>query len=144
QRLVVYFSGHGFLVGTSEFWLLSRAPSNPNEAINVAGSVEAARDCGIPHVVFISDACRSTTDSLGTQSVRGYQIFPGQRVIRDPRAEVDRFYATLPGDPALEVPVAKSAPAYEGIYTSCLLSAFEHPEDTLVQSVDGVRVVPNR
>src|SRR5262249_48823353 len=47
QQLLIYFSGHGFLLGRAEYWLLSRAPDNPNEAINLDGSVELARDCGI-------------------------------------------------------------------------------------------------
>jgi hypothetical protein len=145
QQLLIYFSGHGFLLGRAEYWLLSQAPDNPNEAINLDGSVELARDCGIPNVAFISDACRSTSDSLRSQSVHGYQIFPTSRSVREPRAEVDRFFATLPGDPALEVPVAKSVSEYEGIYTACFLEAFEHPDtDIVVRLVDGPRVVPNR
>ena len=142
EQLIVYFSGHGFLLGRAEYWLLSQAPDNPNEAINLDGSVELARDCGIPNVAFISDACRSTSDSLRAQSVHGYQIFPTPGNVREPRAEVDRF-ATLPGDPALEVPVAKSTAGYEAIYTACFLDAFEHPEaDLVVQLADGSRVVP--
>ena len=121
EQLIVYFSGHGFLLGRAESWLLSQAPDNPNEAINLDGSVELARDCGIPNVAFISDACRSTSDSLRAQSVHGYQIFraPGN-VPGAYRAEVDRFFATLPGDPALEVPVAKSTAGYEAIYAAVL------------------------
>jgi hypothetical protein len=33
QQLVVYFAGHGSVVGFGEFWLLSEAPHNPNEAV---------------------------------------------------------------------------------------------------------------
>jgi hypothetical protein len=64
QQLVIYFSGHGFLNNGSEHWMLSGAPANPNEAISVAESVLLARECGIPSVVLISDACRSTPASL--------------------------------------------------------------------------------
>lgn len=62
--------------------------------------------------------------------------------------EVDRFFAALPGDPALELPLAESAGQYEGIFTTCFLEAFRHPDDTMIRTVavDGstVRVVPNR
>lgn len=59
DQLVVYFSGHGFLSGYSEHWLLSKAPDNPNEAVSLRESVDLARESAIPNVVFISDACRS-------------------------------------------------------------------------------------
>src|SRR5579871_6060267 len=60
SQLVVYFSGHGILLSPdAEVWLLSGAIANPNEAINVSGSIVAARASAIPHIVFVSDACRS-------------------------------------------------------------------------------------
>jgi hypothetical protein len=57
--------------------------------------------------------------------------------------EPGRFLATLVGDSSFEVPVAKSAPQYEGIYTASFLSAFRHPDETMVRTIGGVRVVPN-
>ncbi len=143
DQLVVYFSGHGFLSGYSEHWLLSKAPDNPNEAVSLRESVDLARESAIPNVVFISDACRSTPDSLGTARVRGGLIFPNRGVSRRVRAEVDQFLAALPGDPALEVALRESVAAYEGIYTTCFLGAFEHPDETMVRTVNGTRVVPN-
>ena len=60
DQLIIYFSGHGVLIAPDcETWLLSGAPDNPNEAINVAGSIANARTCGIEHIVVYSDACRS-------------------------------------------------------------------------------------
>jgi hypothetical protein len=35
QQLLVYFAGHGCVVGFGEFWLLSEAPHNPNEAVSL-------------------------------------------------------------------------------------------------------------
>src|SRR5437867_3095573 len=56
HQLIVYFSGHGILLAPgAEFWLLSRAPANPNEAVNLLRSVADARNSGIQHVVFVSD-----------------------------------------------------------------------------------------
>ncbi|MCK9988144.1 MAG: hypothetical protein AzoDbin1_04616 [Azoarcus sp.] len=143
DQLVIYFSGHGFLNGYSEHWLLSKAPDNPNEAVSLRESVELARESAIPNVVFISDACRSTPDSLGSGRVRGSLIFPNRGVARDVRADVDQFLAALPGDPAFEVALPESVAAYEGIYTACFLGAFERPDDTMVRTVNGMRVVPN-
>ena len=59
DQLVVYFSGHGFISGYSEYWMLSKAPGNPNEAVSFRESVELAKESAIANVVFISDACRS-------------------------------------------------------------------------------------
>jgi hypothetical protein len=120
-QLVVFFSGHGFLKGPDyEIWLLSGAPGNPNEAVNVTGSVSLARNCGIAHIAIISDACRSLAASMSMGQVMGSVIFPNKPP-RSPRPEVDLFYATLPGDPAMEVPPDQAAAEYRGIFTDCLL-----------------------
>ena len=148
EQLVIYFSGHGFLNNGSEHWMLSHAPDNPNEAVSLAESTELARQSGIPSVVFISDACRSVPQTLRADRVRGSLIFPNEGATAAVDVEVDRFFAALPGDPALELPLAESAGQYEGIYTTCLLDAFRHPDEGMIRTlpVDGatVRVVPNR
>ncbi len=95
-------------------------------------------------VVFISDACRSTPDSINAGRVRGSLIFPNAAISRNVRPDVDQFLAALPGQAAAEIPISQSAPIFEGIFTSCLLSAFQEPVDSLVRTVDGVRVLPNR
>lgn len=76
QQLVVYFAGHGCFVGSGEYWLLSQAPHNPNEAVSVDHCFNLSRQCGISNVVLISDACRSTSASLGIQELHGAVIFP--------------------------------------------------------------------
>jgi hypothetical protein len=144
DQLVVYFSGHGFLNAFTEYWLLSGAPQNPNEAVNLVESVTLARESAIANVIFISDACRSTPDSLGASRVRGSLIFPNSTVSRNIRSNVDIFFAALPGNPAAEVPVDKSTANFQGVFTSCLLDAFHHPATSMVRTVDGIRVVPNR
>lgn len=146
EQLVVYFSGHGFLNKGSEYWMLSDAPENPNAAVLMEESARFARRSGIPHVVFVSDACRSTPATLQASEMEGSVIFPNI-FIKQVDVELDRFYATRVGDPALELPLGGSGPL-EGIYTSCFLDAFRHPDESMVKSlsVDGsrVKVVPNR
>lgn len=144
DQLVVYFSGHGFIRDRSEMWLLSNAPANPNEAISLLECVDLARETGIPSVVLISDACRSAAATLNAQRVTGGVIFPNEPVSRGIRPEVDRFFAALPGDPALELPVDSTSKTFEGIYTSSFLAAFKNPQGTMVKTIDGVEVVPNR
>ena len=144
DQLVVYFAGHGFNRAFSEFWLLSGAPRNPNQAVSVVESMRLARLSGIPNVVFISDACRSRADSLGAERVNGGYIFPNPNRTPSNLSAVDVFLATLAGDVSYEVPVAESAPKYQGIYTAAFLDAFQHPDDSMVLNLGDLRVVPNR
>lgn len=143
QQLVVYFAGHGFQTGTSELWMLSGAPVNPNEAISLLECEVLARRSGIPNVVFISDTCRSTPGSLAANAVRGSVIFPNL-----PSAgfasKVDVFLAAQPGDPAIEVGVDESVGNYYGIYTESFLQAFRSPETSMVTVVNGAPVILNR
>ena len=144
DQLVIYFSGHGFIRDRNEMWLLSNAPGNPNEAVSLVECVDLARETAIPSVVLISDACRSAADTLNAQRVTGSVIFPNEKIQRNVRPEVDRFFAALPGDPALELPVDSTSKVFEGIYTSSFLDAFRHPQSTMVKTIDGADVVPNR
>jgi len=126
NQLVVYFSGHGVSVGYNEFWLLSGAPDDPNEAVSVVECWELAHKSGIPNVIFISDACRSTPD-YNASLIRGTLIFPNRPLPPGSRrSAVDRFLATEPGAPSYEVTLA--ANNHSGIYTSTFLDAFRNPK----------------
>ena len=144
---MVFFSGHGLLKAPgAEIWLLSGAPGNPNEAVNVAGSMAGARYCGIEHVIFISDACRSNPPSVQFSAITGSQIFPNQ----SPNAispEVDVFYATRPGDPALEIPPDDASSEYRGIFSECLVEALSGSVPKIIVTLPGnpvSRVIPSR
>ena len=120
-QLIVFFSGHGILRAPDyELWLLSGAPDDPNDAVNVPGSVWLARNVGIPHVIIISDACRSRPNTSRLSQVQGGVIFPNESP-KTPRPAVDVFYAALPGDPALEVSTKDATENYRGVFTDCLL-----------------------
>jgi hypothetical protein len=142
DQLIVYFAGHGFLNAGSEVWLLSEAPENSNEAVNLQECVNNCRESGLSNVIFISDACRSTPDSLRSARLFGSVLFPNLNGSRPIRPEVDRFFAALPGHVADEA-VAVSSKKYEGIYTSALLDAFKKPYDGMVHVVNGVKVIPD-
>lgn len=145
DQLVIYFAGHGFASATnSEFWLLSDALTDVNEAVSLNESRDLARQSGIPNVVFVSDACRSIAESLQATRVRGQIVFPNSAVSTNVACDVDRFLAARIGLPAWEVPVERSAPEYQGVYTACFLDAFKRPYASMVQMVDGKAVVPNR
>jgi hypothetical protein len=146
DQLIVYFSGHGILLAPGcEYWLLSGGPANPNEAVNLLRTIEDARNLGIPHVVFVSDACRSAADTPILRGVTGGLLFPPLPVPKE-RGEIDVFYATQPGDPANELPAASLTKA--SLFTDCLLKVVDRPPMDLVKSVvdDGVTVsvIPTR
>jgi hypothetical protein len=122
EQLIVFFAGHGILKSPGqELWLLSGVKSNPNEAVNLTGSVDYARTCGIPYVVFISDACRVLSTDLYL-SGNGSVIFPIENSVQD--CAIDIFYATKPGSPAHEVNFTESSRKF-GIFTECLLDTLK-------------------
>ncbi len=147
ERLIIYFAGHGYLNGTSEIWLLSGAPSDPDEAVDLNFSAELARSCGVRSVVFISDACRSTPPSLRAGRVQGSSIFPNEQG-SEVDVEVDRFFAARPGDPALELEVEEARTTYAGLFTETLRRMHRDPDRTLTRALQfegrTVVVVPSR
>jgi hypothetical protein len=119
DQLIVYFSGHG-INNRGDLWLLSEAPSKSNEAVNVEGSVQTARYCGVGHVVFISDACRTAADGIQAQGVVGTDIFPNDPVDGIERP-VDIFFSCARGKPSLEVrDPGISASTFSAIYTQVM------------------------
>lgn len=132
EQLIVYFAGHGVNISRGEVWLLSGAPEDSNEAVNVSGSVELARFCGIPHVVLISDACRTAAEGIQAQGIRGSEIFPNLDSFTE--NPVDLFFACGLGSPALEVKDPKqAAKGFRAIYTDSLVEALEGRKDVLVK-----------
>jgi hypothetical protein len=89
---------------------------------------------GIPHVVVISDACRSRPNTSRLSQVQGGLIFPNESP-RAPRPAVDVFYAALPGDPALEASVKDATENYRGIFTDCLLKGLNGHDPNLIVNI---------
>lgn len=122
-QLLVYFAGHGINRNRGEYWLLTGAPDDPQEAVNLSGSEDLARTSGFAHVVFISDACRTAADTILAGSVTGSEIFPNAD---RPEIPVDQFFACRIGMPANEVKdVAVSSASFKALYTGELLPALE-------------------
>ena len=121
EQLFIYFAGHGVNIHRREFWLLSDAENDPQEAVNVTGSEDLARYCGIPHIVFISDACRTAATTLRAQSISGSEMFPIREATRKP---VDQFFACALGAPSNEIADADTtAREFTAAYTGELLPA---------------------
>jgi hypothetical protein len=136
EQLLLYFAGHGVNIGYGERWLLSGAPDYTQEAVNVKGSEELARWCGIPHVIFISDACRTAAEGIRAQSVTGSEVFPNIGASEVEQA-VDLFFACTLGRPALEVrdPDA-AASAFKAVYTEVLLDDLGGRNERLLERVE--------
>lgn len=137
DQLLVYFAGHGVNIRYGEYWLLSDAPGDPQEAVNVAGSVTLAQYCGIPHVVLISDACRTAAEGIQAQWVTGGEIFPNEGA-GDLEQPVDQFFACTLGRPAHEVKnPAITSNEYKALYTGVLLDSLQGTPDTVIDWVNN-------
>lgn len=135
DQLIVYFSGHG-IYNRGDLWLLSDAPRFANEAVNVEGSIQLARYCGIDHVVFFADACRVAADSIQATGVTGTEVFPNDPVDGKERA-VDVFFACARGKPALEVKdPTVAASQYSALYTEVLKKCLEGDPQSVVEASD--------
>lgn len=75
HQLIVYFCGQGLYIDGSDIWLLSRAPANSSEAVNVAKSMLLAKRGPVPYVAFVADAGRSGTTTVQRRG-RGRVYFP--------------------------------------------------------------------
>jgi len=123
EQLIVYFTGHGTIVGASEFWLLSGAPDNADEAVNLDLSVTFARRSKVLHVIFISDACRTPAAGAQAQSIIGSSIFPNFRPQRS-ESSVDIFFGSSLGSPSLEVrSSADVGGEFRAVFTDSLVHA---------------------
>lgn len=134
EQLLVYFSGHGSY-NNGERWLLSMAPEDPAEAINVEASMTLARYCSIPHVVFISDACRDAATGIQMQQVTGSPIFPNSG--HNVEMPVDIFYACARGSVAFEVANVTNPGAphtYTALFTSVLTKALRGEEAAVIDT----------
>ncbi|MEV0292139.1 caspase family protein [Nocardia sp. NPDC050710] len=134
SQLIVYFAGHGVLMAPgAEVWLLSEAGTDSTEAVNALLSAEHARRAGIPHVVLISDACRSYVNGPPFFGLTGGSIFPQAGSSAD-SAELDIYFGTAPGNPAYEVK-AQPGDSY-GVFTRCLLDLLTDPPGEAVEYIE--------
>ena len=142
EQILVYFAGHGVNNARSEYWLLSGAPVKTAEAVNLDGSVDAARYVGVPHVVFISDACRTQVEGIQAGRVKGQEIFPNKPE-GAPEQPVDIFFACTLGSPSMEIKDPKnSAAIYKAQYTEAILEALKGERTEVIEElVDGSNIV---
>lgn len=133
EQLFVYFAGHGINVARHECWLLSDAPKMGHAVISATVSEEQARYCGVPHVVFISDACRTAAGSIGLQNVTGNGIFANEEPSGNEKP-VDLFFGASLGRPAYEVSNdVDAASGFRALYTDELVKAFDFDVPRIIE-----------
>lgn len=138
EQLVVYFNGHGLHNAGGDLWLLSKAPNQPTEAVNLYSSVVAAYYRNFKHVVLITDACRVPPTNLKFANVTGGSIFQNTDTDGESKA-VDQFFAATIGDPAIEVDI-RGVPC--SIYTSQLADFLRGMEPTLLEMMHAPDALP--
>ncbi len=143
EQIIVYFSGHGVIKGFNEYWMLTDGLEDSNASVNVTLSVELARRSSIPHVVFISDACRTAVGTVQTQRIVGSEIFPIAQAGGGEEKSVDQFYATVLGAPALEIEESDSG-RYQAVYTSALLEVLRGQHAAVLEEENGVGLIRPR
>lgn len=131
SQLLIYFAGHGVNLQRQEYWLLSDAPDDTQAAVNVATSVALGSTCGIPHIILISDACRTAPEGIRSQSLRGSEIFPNREADTTP---VDQFFACQLGKPSHEIrdPTVSSS-EFKALYTNELVPALMGDKKEIVE-----------
>jgi hypothetical protein len=124
QQLLIYFCGHGIYTRGSEYWLLSRAPGKREEAVNLAASADAARQSVFPHVIFISDACRTAAVGFQYQQITGSSIFLNPETLPEEERSVDQFFACALNTASNQTrdPANPQAP-FQSIFTNTLIEA---------------------
>ncbi|MGH8906171.1 MAG: caspase family protein [Egibacteraceae bacterium] len=135
ERLIVFFAGHGVAKGTyDDFWLMSDGVDNPNEAVNLPATVARARTCGIPHVIIVSDACRTMAgkDAMG---VLGGSIFPNRGIRAS--VQLDLFYAARSGDPAFELATDSDREKAFGLFTREFVEALLGRRPQALDPIEG-------
>jgi hypothetical protein len=124
EQLLIYFCGHGIYTRGSEFWLLSRAPGIPEEAVNLAASTDAARQSVFSHVIFISDACRTAAVGFQYQQITGSSIFLNPETLPTDEKDVDQFFACALNTAANQTrDPANPQSAFQSIFTNTLINA---------------------
>ncbi|MCU0440444.1 MAG: caspase family protein [Raineya sp.] len=131
EKLIIFFSGHGILKSPSqEIWLLSDAKINPNESINLTTSIDYANTCGIPYIVFISDACRILPNELQLTGNGGviFPICPANQ-----SCAIDILYATRAGHPAMEQNSINNSKKF-GLFTKAIIDVLKGYYPEIIES----------
>jgi hypothetical protein len=130
DQLVVYFAGYSVKAG-DELWMFTTGPGR--RYVNVDFSAARARFCRIPHVVLISDTCRTSPGivTVGEFVENTVFRFPEHGV----HGLVDVFSFTEQGSPAGKDATPR-ADAFQAVYTAALVDGLSGKRSELVEPAD--------
>ena len=122
-QLIIYFAGHGVNIRRGELAALRRTGGFERRRESRWQRLYWLAPVPIPHIVCISDACRTAAEGIQAQSVTGGEIFPNVPG-GGPEQPTDLFFASALGAPALEIrDVYQSTKGYTALYTDVLSGA---------------------
>lgn len=136
DQLLIYFSGHGVEhTAGNDVWLLPNYENDSSDCISIFLNKALAYTSGIPHVVFISDACRVPSSHQALRAASGAGILPILDNI-NPDTEIDVLYSTWPGQPAMDI--RNEDGSYRSIYSDCLLSCLNGHVPEVIKQIQNV------
>ena len=144
-QLVFYFAGYSTRVPRDVMWLLTGAPGDSTAALGVTGCVALARNCGIPHVVFISDTCHVSATAISAMNVIGGGAFPNAPTTAH-SGTIDQLHAErIDGAAAHDASnVPEAAARYRAMYTRLLLTAVNGHDRSLLEERDNLKFLRPR
>ncbi|KAB1231413.1 caspase family protein [Chryseobacterium viscerum] len=136
DKIFIYFAGHGFeQTAGNDIWLLPGYIRDSSESISVFLNKVLAYTSGVPHIVFISDTCRSRSSDFNHRSILGNQIIPTLNRV-NPRTEVDVLYSTWPGQVSTDIRIEDDN--YRSIYSECLLECLHGRVHEVIRNITGI------
>lgn len=138
DQLLIYFAGHGVerTIG-DDVWLLPGYVDDPADCISIFLSQQLAFRTGIEHVIMISDACRSASDSASIRPITPSSLLPNRKNI-DHRTAVDIFYSTWPGEDSTDLRDANTG-EYRSIYSDSLLDCLHGNIPEIIKDIVNIR-----
>jgi len=135
DQLVIYFAGHGVEHNAgNDVWLLPGYQDDPSDCISLFLNKALAYSSGVPHVVFISDACRSPSSGEALRAVSGSAILPKLNRL-NPNTEVDVLYSTWPGQVSVDI---RQEGEYRSIYSDSLLKCLKGEVPEVIREVRNI------
>ncbi len=143
STLWIYFAGHGECSSLErDYWLLKRDGAGQADVIDVNSTVKLARRCGIPRIIIVSDACRTTGDALSMALYESATAILPPRNVDSTTPSVDRLFAAGPSTAALEVREREEAARSYGVFSKELMRALRGEVPSVQKrSVDGDKMV---
>ncbi|AZB01817.1 caspase family protein [Chryseobacterium joostei] len=137
DQLLIYFAGHGVeSTATNDIWLLPGYKDDPSDCISISLNKALAYSSGVPHVIFISDACRSPSNTDYLRAATGSAILPKLERL-NPTTEVDVLFSTWPGKISVDVRDEKGI--YRSTYSDCLLECLHGQIKEVILEVRKVK-----